>query len=378
MQAPCPPRADDFSARCCGGKGAVSSTAASGSAALWAAQWAGALGRRDGAAPWPRRKRHNREPLTWADFYNPAHLGRADRRDDFSRRRVGRMIWSNTYRGITGLTSTENGTAARVYPTGRGFGERGAPKTRPASFDLALDVVGARAFQVRGSTPMARCICAGPSSGRARGGGPGGALAEEGPPERGVGQGAPPDGRACFPCGRPPTRRPRARCGTPPPPENCFLGAAGERHRAGKPAAAGGGRPPCGRPAATAARRSFQLPNRNVRPGCHPRRAPQSFPSFTSAAVASTIADRSRRSVHPIREDLFPNRPPIQGLTHLKRTCPFIYHPVRWRFPIHSPLSSSSVRGSPSNIGHWVSGFLSGCGGAFFVPIFLDPASRWG
>ena len=220
VQAPCPPRADEFSARCCGGKGAASSTAASGSAALWAAQWAGALGRRDGAAPWPRRGRHDREPLTWEDVHHPAHLGRADRRGGFPRRRVGRMTWSNTHRGITGLTSTENGTAARVCPTGRGFGERGAPKTRPASFDVALGGIGARAFQVRGSTPMARCICAGPSSGRARGGGPGGALAEEGPPERGVGQGAPPDGRACLPCGRPPTRRPRARCEAPPPPEN--------------------------------------------------------------------------------------------------------------------------------------------------------------
>jgi len=94
VQPPCPPRAADFAARCCGGKGGALSTAASGSAALWAAQWAGALGRRDGAAPWPRRKRNDREPLTWTTFDHPAHLGRADRRDGFPRRRVGRMIWS--------------------------------------------------------------------------------------------------------------------------------------------------------------------------------------------------------------------------------------------------------------------------------------------
>ena len=78
VQAPRPPRAADFAARCCGGRGAALSTAASGSVALWATQWAGALGRRDGAAPWPRRERNNREPLTWTDFYHPAPLGRAD------------------------------------------------------------------------------------------------------------------------------------------------------------------------------------------------------------------------------------------------------------------------------------------------------------
>jgi hypothetical protein len=100
VQAPRPPRAADFAARCCGGRGAALSTAASGSVALWATQWAGALGRRDGAAPWPRRGRNNREPLTWTDFYHPAHLGRADRRDDFPRRRVGRMKWNRYPPGI--------------------------------------------------------------------------------------------------------------------------------------------------------------------------------------------------------------------------------------------------------------------------------------
>ena len=114
VQAPCPPRAADFAARCCGGKGAALSTAASGSAALWAAQWAGAAARRDGAAPWPRRKRCNREPLTWEDFHHPAPLGRADADGGG----WGRGLWNGSPRGSFRFNSTENTTAARGEPNG--------------------------------------------------------------------------------------------------------------------------------------------------------------------------------------------------------------------------------------------------------------------
>ena len=53
----------------------------------------------------------------------------------------------------------------------------------------------------------------------------------------------------------------------------------------------------CGRPAATAARRSFQLPNRNVRPGCHPRRAPQS----SVHRLSHRRRCRPHRSIHGVR-----------------------------------------------------------------------------